>query len=257
MPDFDGFARYYDADMGGFDEDLLLYRELARREGGPVLDPMCGTGRVLISLAQAGLDAVGVDIAPAMVKIVERKIDEHGLAARLRILTGDVRRLELAERFGLVVVALNSFMHLETVTDQLQALRAIGRHLHPSGLLVLDLFNPDPRELTAEQGVLVRDRSFELDGGIVDKWILRRTDWAAQRHEVEFVYDQVAADGTLRRHTLPFGMRWLYRFEAEHLLARAGLRIEAVYGDYELGPFTSDSPQLLLLARPSADDEAE
>jgi hypothetical protein len=45
-------------------------------------------------------------------------------------------------------------------------------------------------------------------------------------------------------------MRWLYRFEAEHLLARAGFELEAVYGDYELGPFTSDSPQLLLLARP-------
>ena len=250
MPDFDTFARYYDADMGSFDEDLPLYRELARREGGPVLDPMCGTGRVLVSLAQTGSACSGVDIAPAMVELVEHKIRQHKLEGRLRVATGDVRSLELDERFGLVLVPLNSFMHLETVADQLAALRSIRRHLRPDGLLVLDLFNPDPRELTADQGVLVREHSFELAGTTVDKWILRRSDWAAQRQEVEFVYDCVDAGGVLRRRSLPFVMRWLYRFEAEHLLARAGFEVEAEYGDYELGPFTSDSPQLLLLARP-------
>jgi len=251
MPDFDTFARYYDADMGSFDEDLPLYRELARREGGPVLDPMCGTGRVVVSLAKAGYRCAGVDIAPAMVELVEQKIREHALEGRLQATTGDVRHLELDGRFGLVVVPLNSFMHLETVAEQLAALRSMRRHLRSDGLLVLDLFNPDPRELAADQGVLVRDTSFVVDGVTVDKWILRRSDWAAQRHEVEFVYDSVDADGTLRRRSLPFVMRWLYRFEAEHLLARAGYALEAVYGDYELGPFTSDSPQLLLLARPS------
>jgi len=250
MPDFDSFARYYDADMGSFDDDLPLYRELARREGGPVLDPMCGTGRVLVALAQAGFEGTGVDIAPAMVGVLEHKIRRHGLAGRLRAQVGDVRRLRLEERFGLALVPLNSFMHLETVADQLAALRSIREHLRPGGLLALDLFNPDPRELAADQGVLVRETTFELDGERVDKSILRRSDWAAQRHEVEFVYESVDAGGVLRRHALPFVMRWLYRFEAEHLLARAGYELEAVYGDYELGPFNSDSPQLLLLARP-------
>lgn len=250
MPDFDSFARYYDADMGSFDEDLPLYRELARREGGPVLDPMCGTGRVLLALARSGFEGAGVDIAPAMVELVEQRIREHKLQGRLRAAIGDVRRLELGEYFGLVVVPLNSFMHLETVAEQLAALRSMQRHLRPGGLLVLDLFNPDPRELTADQDVLVREHTFELDGVRVVKSILRRTDWAAQKHDVEFVYDTVDVDGTLRRRALPFVMRWLYRFEAEHLLARAGFELEAVYGDYELGPFTSDSPQLLLLARP-------
>lgn len=249
-PDFDRFVRYYDADMGSFTDDLSLYRELARRSDGPILDAMCGTGRVVVPLAQAGFQTVGLDIAPAMVAAVERKIAERQLDRRLRVVEGDVRAFELPERFGLVLVPLNSFMHLETVADQLQALRSIQRHLLPNGLLVLDLFNPDPRELMSDQGVLVYEHTFTSDTGRpVQKYVVRRTDWAAQRQSVEFIYDELAADGRVTRQVMPFVMRWLYRFEVQHLLAYVGLSVEAVYGDYDLEPYTSDSPQLIVVAR--------
>lgn len=250
MPDFDRFVGYYDADMGSFTDDLSLYRELARRSNGPILDAMCGTGRVVVPLAQAGFQTVGLDIAPAMVATVERKIAERQLDRRLRVVQGDVRSFELPERFGLILVPLNSFMHLETVEDQLSALRAIQRHLRPNGLLVLDLFNPDPRELMSDQGVLVYEHTFTSDDGLsVQKYVVRRTDWAAQRQSVEFIYDELAADGRVTRQVMPFVMRWLYRFEVQHLLAYVGLSVEAVYGDYDLEPYTSESPQLIVVAR--------
>jgi hypothetical protein len=44
-------------------------------------------------------------------------------------------------------------------------------------------------------------------------------------------------------------MRWLYRFELEHLLDRAELEAEAFYGDYELEEYASDSHHLIVLAR--------
>jgi len=250
MPNFNRFAQYYDADMGAFSDDLPFYRELARRNDGPILDAMCGTGRVIVPLAAAGFDAVGLDIAPSMVEIVEQKIAEHELHRRLRVVQGDVRAFDLPERFGLVLIPLNSFMHLETVDDQLAALESIKRHLQPSGLLVLDLFNPDPRDLLTDQGVLVHEQTFVLETGrTVQKYVMRRTDAAAQRHLVEFIYDELDEDGRVTRSVLPFVMRWLYRFEAHHLLARAGLDVEAIYGNYDLEPYTSDSPQLIIVAR--------
>lgn len=253
-PDFDRFARFYDADMGGFDEDLPLYRELARRSAGPILDPMCGTGRVIIALAQAGFRAVGMDCSPAMLAVARRKIAAQGLTRRLRVVEGDIRAFELPERFGLVLIPLNSFMHLETSADQLAALAAVRRHLRADGRLVIDLFNPDPRELLSDQGVLIHEHTFSAaDGSTVQKYVLRRSDLAAQRQQVEFVYDEIDAQGRVTRHVLPFTMRWLYRFEAEHLLARAGFALEALYGDYDLAPYTGDSPQLLIVARPAAD----
>jgi SAM-dependent methyltransferase len=250
MPDFDLFAYYYDADMGSFTDDLPFYLQLARRTTGPLLDAMCGTGRVIVPLAEAGFQAVGLDVAPAMVHAVERKIVARDLADRLRVVQGDVRTCTLAERFGLVLVPLNSFMHLQTVADQLAALHTLKHHLRPDGLLVIDLFNPDPHELTGEQGVLVYERTFtSADGRQVQKFVTRRTDWAAQRQMVEFIYDELQSDGGVLRRVLPFVMRWLYRFEIEHLLARADLQLEAVYGDYELAPYESSSTQLLVVAR--------
>ncbi len=250
MPDFDLFAHYYDADMGDFADDLPLYRELARRNEGRVLDAMCGTGRVVVPLAVAGFDVVGVDIAPEMVRVVERKRSELQLEQRLHVVQADIRTLALPQRFGLVLVPMNSFMHLETVEDQLAALRSIRRHLEPNGLVVLDLFHPDPRDLMTDQGVLVYERTFtSASGRPVQKFVVRRTDAANQRQEVEFIYDELQEDGRVVRRTLPFVMRWLYRFELQHLLARAGLRVEEVYGDYDLEPYTSDSSQLIVIAR--------
>ena len=56
------------------------------------------------------------------------------------------------------------------------------------------------------------------------------------------------------RRRMPFVMRWLYRFEAEHLLQRAGFAVEAIYGDYDLEPYTSTSSQLLIIARGASPD---
>jgi SAM-dependent methyltransferase len=248
MIDFDAFARFYDADMGGFRDDLPLYAELAQRTGGTVLDAMCGTGRVLVPLAQQGFRVTGLDLSPAMVATAQHTAQQLGLTERVRVIQGDIRMFDLQQQFDLVVVPINSFMHLDSVDDQLAALDRLREHLHHTSLLVLDLFNPTPQDLLADQNVLVYDRSFTLHGAQVQKYVVRRTEWADQRQHVQFVYDERDGDGLLRRHVLPFTMRWVYRWELEHLLQRSGLVPEAWYGDYELGPYTSDSSQLIVVA---------
>jgi len=248
MIDFDAFARFYDADMGSFCDDLPLYAELAQRTSGTVLDAMCGTGRVLVPLAQQGFHVTGLDLSPAMVAMAQHKAQQLGLTERVHAIEGDIRTFDLQQQFGLVVVPINSFMHLDTVDDQLAALDRLREHLHHTSLLVLDLFNPTPQDLLADQNVLVYDRSFTLRGAEVQKYVVRRTEWADQCQHVQFVYDERDPTGLLRRHVLPFTMRWVYRWELEHLLQRAGLEPEAWYGDYELGPYTSDSSQLIVVA---------
>lgn len=64
--EWDRFARLYDDDYGDFTADLDLYLPFAQRSGGPILEAMCGTGRVLVPLAQAGHTVVGLDISAAM-----------------------------------------------------------------------------------------------------------------------------------------------------------------------------------------------
>jgi SAM-dependent methyltransferase len=248
--DWDRFARLYDDDYGHFTADLDLYLPFAERAGGPILEAMCGTGRVLLPLVEAGYEAVGLDISPAMVEVARNKLTEMKLARRGRVEVADIRSFQLPERFALALIAMNSFMHLETLDDQAAALHSIREHLQPDGLLIIDLFNPDPQELADDQGVLVHAKSFISRAGTeVQKWVLRRTDFAEQTHYVEFVYDEIGEDRLVHRDVLPFTMRWLYRFELEHLLARNGFAPEAWFGSYELDAYTGEGDRLIVIAR--------
>jgi len=248
MVNFDAFARFYDADAGTFADDLPFYAELADRIGGTVLDAMCGTGRVILPLAEQGYHVAGLDLSPAMLALAQQKAEALGIDERVQLVQGDIREFDFHQQFGLVVVPINSFMHLDTVDDQLAALACLRSHMHANSLLVLDLFNPTPQDLSSDQNVLVYDRTLSVNEFTIQKYVVRHTDWAEQRQHVQFMYDEEGADGTLRRHVLPFTMRWLYRFELEHLLIRAGFVIEAWFGDYELGPYTNESSQLIVVA---------
>ena len=75
------------------------------------------------------------------------------------------------------------------------------------------------------------------------------TDLAAQVRVIRSAYEVVAADGSLTKRFVEWPLRFTYRFEAEHLLERAGFAIEGVYGGYGREPYTGDAPILLLLAR--------
>jgi hypothetical protein len=58
-------------------------------------------------------------------------------------------------------------------------------------------------------------------------------DYFAQVQRLEMAYDVTWPDGRAERRTARFFLRYLFRFEAEHLLVREGFRVDAVYGDYE------------------------
>src|SRR5689334_16244448 len=115
MTNFDAFARYYDADYGAFANDVLFYRELARRSAGTILEVMCGSGRLLAPLALAGHRLTGLDVAPAMLVRARDRLATAGVLGQVELAEGDIRAAAPAGPFALAFVALNSFMHLATV----------------------------------------------------------------------------------------------------------------------------------------------
>lgn len=58
------------------------------------------------------------------------------------------------------------------------------------------------------------------------------------------------AQGTMtRRQHIPLQLRWIYRYEFEHLLARAGFKVEALYGDFERHVWERPGQELIWIAR--------
>jgi hypothetical protein len=77
-------------------------------------------------------------------------------------------------------------------------------------------------------------------------------DLTTQVNRVELIYYVTHPDGRQERLVHSFPMRWLFRFEAEHLLARAGFAVEHVYADFDRAPFGSKYPgELIFVAQPA------
>lgn len=251
MDDFDTYARFYDLDYGERDEDLLLIQQFAARCGSPLLELACGTGRALLPLARQGYHVTGVDVSPAMLAVARRQVAAEGLGERVSLVQADMRDLDLGTHFNMAFVVANSFMHMLSIDDQLAALARIHAHLSPGGLLVLDLFNPDLNRLLDSEGRVVLEKVMTVPetGQRVMKFFSRQADLGQQILRMTFVVDEVDGDGGVRRTIFPISMRYFFRYELELLLRHAGFEVEAIYGSYDLDEFSSDSDQLIAVAR--------
>jgi len=238
-------------DVFPFDGDLPLYLELARQQGPNVLEVACGSGRVLVPLARAGLRVVGLDISPHMLALARAKLDgsEHA-----ELVQADMRRFELHRcDFDLAIIAVKSFAYLTEADEQLECLRRVQAHLRPGGVLAIDLMHPRLEWLGAATGSM-RD---DLLQRVADQgWTLSRvesvvsTDLARQVRVIRSIYERIDDNGcVLEKRFVEWPYRWMHRFEAEHLLYRAGFEVEAVYGGYQREPFTADSAAMVFLAR--------
>ena len=254
MSEFDRFARFYDADYRFYDEDIDLVAELARQAGGDVLELGCGTGRVLVPVAAAGCPVTGVDASPALLDIARRKLETAGVAARAELLEQDLRTFDAgAARFSFAYCVSNTLMHLTSAADQVRVLRQAHRHLQPGGTLLLALFNPDVPRLVEVAGLQeLADRWTDAASGAeVIKWCVRNVDWTAQIQDTLFIYEEIFADGRVQRTLCPFPLRFLWRHEAELMLARSGFDVDAVWGSFDGDPYDAASENLILLARKS------
>jgi SAM-dependent methyltransferase len=251
MDDYSVYAQYYDLDHGGLDADLMMIEQLAALCGSPILELACGTGRALLPLARQGYQVTGVDISPGMLEIARHKIEVEGLTDQVMLVEQDMRRLDLDGRFNLAFVALNSFMHLLTVNDQVESLVRIRHHLNPGGRLLLDLFNPDLGRLLDFRGQVSLDKVMTdpETGHRLMKMRSEKVDLSQQTVYVTYMIDDVDDQGVVHRTIIPFSLRYLFCAELEHLLQRAGFNVEAVYGSYDLDDFCGDSDKMITVAR--------
>lgn len=249
-------ARYYDLDVGDYDADLAMYEGFARRLEAPLLELGVGSGRLAIPLARAGLKVVGIDSSPAMLAVAQRKAGGE-LAERLRLVPADMRDFDLGQQFGLILCALGGFCHLEDADGQLQALTCARRHLLPRGLLVVDLPAFDPAAWDPGARALVHEwtRRHPDLGVTVSKLSSVEADLAAQTQRLTLIFEEVDEAGAVRRRTADLRLRYVFRYEMEHLLARAGLRVHNVYGSYDLDPYETGSPRMIFVAGCASEEE--
>lgn len=233
--------------------DVDFYVEEALGHGGRVLEVGCGTGRILIPAARQGAEITGLDKSPRMLAQCKARLSEEppDVQHNVTLVQGDMRNFDLGRQFSIIMIPFRPLQHLVAVSEQISALRAMHHHLEPGGRLVFDVFNPKIQYLAEDNS---REREDTAEVTLADGRSFRRTARVAAVHvadqynEIELIYYVRGADGNTQRLVQGFPMRWYWRYEVEHLLARCGFRVKAIFGDFNRSPLTDVSPEMIFMA---------
>lgn len=254
--DTERLAELYDLEHEDQTDDLVFYREFARRARGAILDLGCGSGRLLSALLDGGARArvVGVDGSAALLARAEHRIaaDDRLRAARetgrLVLLAGDVRDIPVRGRFSLIV-AVGVVPHLSGAADAERMLRSIRRKLSDRGRAILDL--PGPAGLPEADLPLAVDWVRQYGDVTVtrkSRLTVSRDSDGGVRVLLATISELEEPDGTIARLPAAFPLWYPSRCVLERLVAQVGLAVAAVYGSHELEPFTEDSERLIIVA---------
>lgn len=253
-------AVFYDDCAEGVLDDVDFYVGEARLSGSPVLELGCGTGRILIPMAEAGVRMVGIDRSPDMLAIAEKKVGSlrPDVRSRIELAEGDMRSFSRPERFKLIAIPCRAFLHLLTVEDQRRALTCIREHLAEDGRLVFNIFDPSVSIIAAYLGSRADTLSKLTEfvqpesGRRVIVWCCRHYDLENQvLHEQRIFEELDEHDVAMSRRHAGFTLRMCNRYEIQHLLELCGFTIEALYGDFARGPFRAGGEQIWIARRAS------
>ena len=250
---YDAWADVYDSIYSYVREDIPFYVEAARESKGPVLELGCGTGRVTIPIARAGVDIVGLDSSKAMLDVARRKVgDTASGGGALTLLHGDMRDFSLDSSFGLVIIPFRGFLSLLTVEDQTRALLNIRRHLAPGGKLIFNIFVPDLEMLVQEGDVPYhfRDVTDPDTGARYVLWHQSSYDNHSQIISTRIIAEELDQQGTMvRRFYRDFQLRYVHRWEMFFLLKSSGFEVVDLYGGFDRSPFDETSTEMVWVVR--------
>ncbi|MFX1253146.1 MAG: class I SAM-dependent methyltransferase [Promethearchaeota archaeon] len=246
-------AALYDYWATGLKGDVQFYVEEAQKAGSPVLELGCGTGRILIPAAEAGIEIVGLDKSPDMLSIAEKKVLNliPTVKDRIQLVEGDMNQFSFEKRFKLIIIPYRAFLHLMTPEDQRQALHCINRHLSEDGRLVFNIFDPKIEIIAAHFGSLgsslkkVNEFIHPETKNRVVVWDTRQYDLEQQTIDQYTIFEELDQKGTvISKMYSRLNLRYLYRYEMQYLLELCGFEIEALYGDFQRGPFCHGGEQI-------------
>ena len=238
-------AQYYDQYFTGIDGDLDFYLLAAGQAGSPILELGCGSGRILIPIAETGKAVVGIERSAQMLRQLRPRL--AGLrqlrSGRAHAIRGDMRDFRLREQFALIIVPYRAFQHLLSDADQQRCLQRIREHLRPGGALVFDTFDPAYLD---EQPEPALDTSFTVGSGLtVDVRYTRHIDADVRILRQQLIFDERDGNGRLlRSRKTELLLRCCSRAHTEEMLGESGFEVAALYGGFRGEPVAEGGVQV-------------
>ena len=256
---WDTYAPFYDWEnaqtLGR--RDVPFWRRVASTAGGPVLELGCGTGRVSLPLARAGVALVGIDRSDPMLARARARAARASRSAatgrsatarrhRLNLVRGDIRALPFeAGAFSMVLAPYGILQSLIRPRDLTSTLASVARVLAPGGTFGIDLVPDVPKWREYRNRVQMRGRAGGADITLVESV---SQDRAKRLTTFEQRYIR-RRGGRTTEHAFDLTFRTLSVPQMTRQLNRAGFTVEAVLGDYQGHAWDDRADVWILLAR--------
>lgn len=208
--------------------DLLL-QLVPLAEESTVLDLCCGNGRHSHALAERGVSVVGLDISSTLLDIAKRT------CSTVRFYQGDMRQPYPHAPFDCIANFFTSFGYFNDDNDNLLVLQRVREALKPDGVFFFDYLNVPhlQRTLVAQDSKVVENLNVRQTRHLDERFVVKTID---------------IRDDNGAQHTFTERVRLFTLHDFERMFAKAGLRINALYGSYTGQAYTESSPRLILLA---------
>jgi SAM-dependent methyltransferase len=249
-------AESYDLCETQTDDVALLRGLIGGAAGLRILEPFCGSGRMLVPLASDGQSLVGIDLAAAMLDRARAKITALPAEVQrgITLIRGDAMAASWPGGFDLVLLASNCFYELGCAREQEACVAAAAAALKPGGWVYVDndhMEGPLPdswqRRSKAPTGfpkgrcadgarVTGTSQTIWSDPG-ARLWLARRGTTV------------IHPDGSTRTHEWIESKHPVSKDEVAEWLPKHGLVIENLFGDRKGSPYSPESPRAIFWAR--------
>ena len=244
LPEYVNAASYDVDNVWGPDDDFYL--ALAREIGGPVLDVGCGTGRLTIAMAEAGLDVTGLDVTPEMLDRARGK-SEH---LDIEWVLGDARTMQQGRKYRLITMTSHGFQHLLTDEDIGAFLGRAREHLLDDAYLAFETRNYAARSFGGSEEPALWKTVEDTEGRHVD--ILFGSTYDPES-EIEHLVGERFVRETGERYRSTTNLRYIDVEDLNRMLTDHGFEIVHQYGDWAKGPLGADQPEVVSICRLSSD----
>jgi SAM-dependent methyltransferase len=220
-----------------------------------ILEPFCGTGRILLPLAIDGYELVGLDQAESMLSRARSKLGRlpDAVRSRVTLTRHDATLGDWPSGFDAVILGGNCFYELATADEQEACVQFAARALTSGGWLFVDNDHMEgDLELSwQETGISRGFPSGVCEDGVRVEGTGEAIWWDAGRRLIRFRRRTrvVMPDGQLVDREFVQQKHPVSACEVRAWIERSGFAVRGFYGSYERAPYTTESDRAIFWAQ--------
>ena len=223
----------YDACTAHKIDDIPFYEHWAKQTNGPILELACGTGRIAKHLIESGFNYTGLDLSSVFIDYCRSNFPNG------KFTTGDMCDFNLGQKFDLIFIPFNSFLHLYKEDEMTQCLKSIQNHLSDNGKFLLDIFVPNPEFLYRDPDKKYEEMTIiQPNGGECTVWQKNQYKEETEINHIHWFFNRGNSEPM---DEYDFDMRMIYPDTMDRVLSDSDFTIEEKWGDYDGEPFNETS----------------